>query len=155
MKQITSFTGEYRFLSNFWPCDIQFIDRIYPSVEHAYQASKTVIESEREIIQCATTPGAAKRMGKKVTLRSDWEVKKLLFMELFVGQKFTDPGLRDKLLATGDAELTEGNRWGDTFWGVCNGVGENHLGKILMRLRETLRLEREWCAGPQGPSQRE
>jgi predicted NAD-dependent protein-ADP-ribosyltransferase YbiA (DUF1768 family) len=56
-----------------------------------------------------------------------------------VKDKFSrNPELRVKLLNTGDLQLVEGNYWGDTFWGVCNGKGENHLGKILMRVRKEL-----------------
>ena len=54
--------------------------------------------------------------------------------------KFTqNPDLKKKLLATGDEHLEEGNTWGDTIWGTVDGVGENRLGKILMRVRDELK----------------
>ena len=73
-------------------------------------------------------------------LRPAWDDIKLNVMRDLVWRKFSeDPELRAKLLATGDAELVEGNAWGDTFWGVDqSGKGENHLGKILMETRTRL-----------------
>jgi predicted NAD-dependent protein-ADP-ribosyltransferase YbiA (DUF1768 family) len=59
-------------------------------------------------------------------------------MEDLSRQKFSHPELRQKLLDTGSCTLVEGNTWGDTFWGVCDGVGENHLGKLLMTIRADL-----------------
>jgi ribA/ribD-fused uncharacterized protein len=108
-------------------------------VEHAYQASKTVVPEERARIAAASTPGQAKRLGRKLTLRSAWDTLKLATMRSLVQQKFTDRALAVALLGTDDAELVEGNTWGDVYWGVCNGVGENHLGKILMEIRTTLK----------------
>jgi ribA/ribD-fused uncharacterized protein len=111
----------------------------YDSVEKAYQAAKTVIPAEREKIRNATTSGKAKHLGRKVTLRPDWDAVKVGIMTDLVEQKFRDRELADLLLSTGDAELIEGNTWHDTFWGVCDGVGANNLGKILMEIREKLR----------------
>ena len=140
MDAINSFQGEYRWLSNFWPAQIKWEGHIYPTVEHAYQAAKTVDASEQEAIRKCSTPGKAKRCGRNLTIRPDWEECKLLVMRSLVLLKFRDnPDLKVKLLSTGEAELVEGNPWGDTFWGVCNGVGENHLGRILMEVREQLR----------------
>jgi len=131
---ITSFSEENRFLSNFWPCVVKIEGIEYPSVEHAYQAAKTLNVAEREEIALLTA-GQAKRRGYRVLLRDDWESIKLGVMEDLVRQKFIDRVLREKLLATGDEELIEGNDWGDKFWGVCDGEGENWLGKILMKVR--------------------
>ena len=86
-----------------------------------------------------STPGEAKRMGRQVTLRKDWEDVKISVMEKGLRMKFAIPELRDKLLATGEEELVEGNWWGDTCWGVCKGVGANNLGKLLMKIREESR----------------
>jgi ribA/ribD-fused uncharacterized protein len=73
-------------------------------------------------------------------MRPDWEQVKILIMTSLVRDKFTrHQDLKEQLLATGDAELIEGNWWGDTFWGVCKGKGENHLGKVLMKVREELK----------------
>ena len=137
-EEIKSFSGSYRFLSNFWPADVVFDGKEYPSVEHAYQAAKTLDEAERKEIREAPLARDAKRLGKAVTQQSGWEGKKLGVMEDLVRQKFQSMGLRQQLLETGDAQLVEGNTWGDTFWGVCKGKGHNHLGKILMRIRDEL-----------------
>lgn len=140
-KVIDKFSGYYRFLNNFYLPAAVVLDGVpYPGVEHAYQAAKSDDVIMRAIVRQAATPGAAKRIGQRLLLRHDWEQVKLLVMEDLVRQKFTNhPELGQALLDTGDAELIEGNHWGDTFWGVCNGVGENHLGKILMKVRQELR----------------
>lgn len=140
--RIDSFFGEYRFLSNFWPAVVEYEGLTYPSVEHAYQAAKTLDINERRHIAAIVEPGDAKRAGRAAKQRPDWERVKMHVMEDCVRYKFTHHAeLRKKLLATGDAELVEGNTWGDRFWGVCDGQGENHLGKILMKVRAELRVE--------------
>jgi hypothetical protein len=134
MMAITSFSEENRFLSNFYPCMVKMEGIEYPSVEHAYQAAKTLNVAEREEIALLTA-GQAKRRGSRILPRVGWELMKVRIMEDLVRQKFNDRVLREMLLATGDAELTEGNDWGDKFWGVCDGEGENWLGRILMQIR--------------------
>lgn len=138
MTPIDSFQGEYRWLSNFWPALVIFDGDYYPTVEHAYQAAKTTDRSARIRIHRAETPGLAKKLGRGLAMRPDWDTFKLEVMLILLRQKFTDPELRRKLLETGDRELIEGNTWGDRFWGVCGGTGENHLGKILMHVREAI-----------------
>ncbi len=144
---IASFTGPNRYLSNFDVSEVEFEGMKYPTVEHAFQAAKTLDSFERERVLKAPTPGQAKRIGRLVTLRSDWEDVKIEVMEDLVYKKFsTHKDIQKKLLLTKDRELIEGNDWGDTFWGkvqVASGAleGENHLGKILMRVRERLRKE--------------
>ncbi len=141
-KPIAGFFKEYRFLSNFWPSVIDYYGIRYPTVEHAYQAAKCVQHSERVAISKLKTSGQAKRAGRKTNIRSDWEEIKLGTMEILVYEKFDNhEDLKRLLLQTGDAELVEENTWGDTFWGRCNGVGKNHLGKILMKVREELKNE--------------
>ena len=136
---IKSFQGRHRFLSNFFLAPVLYDGIEYPSSEHAYQAAKSVRTSAKEYIAKLATAGAAKSYGKKVGLRPDWEDIKLDVMFQIVSAKFSqNPELRESLVATGEKELVEGNTWGDTFWGVCDGVGENHLGKILMRVRKAL-----------------
>jgi len=132
---IDSFSGDYRFLSNFYPSVIIRHARIYDTVEHAYQAAKTNNQYEKDMIRRMSTPGCAKKLGKQATLRYDWDDVKLQIMFNLVSVKFTDPRLIIKLKATKNKELIEGNTWGDIFWGMCGGVGENHLGKILMNVR--------------------
>lgn len=139
-RRIESFSAEYRFLSNFWPADVEFEGAPYPSVEHAYQAAKTLDPAERRRIAALPTPAEAKRAGRRLALRPDWEIAKFAVMEQCVRYKFTHHAdLREKLLATGDAELVEGNTWGDRVWGVYQGRGENRLGRILMKVRAELR----------------
>ena len=139
MQKIDKFNGEYAFLSNFYTSPIQHKGIVYPTVEHMFQAMKTLDETERIKIANAETPGSAKRMGRSVALRGDWEDVKIDIMRTALALKFTTPGLKEKLLATGDAELVEGNTWNDRFWGVCGGTGKNMLGTLLMELREDLR----------------
>jgi ribA/ribD-fused uncharacterized protein len=140
MNRISSFKGDYRFLSNFWSVPIPLENVWYTSTEHAYQAAKTLDPGERVKIKNASSPGDAKKLGKAVKLRPDWEQVKLDYMRYLVWYKFAMyPDLGQKLLDTGTAELVEGNTWNDTFWGVCNGIGQNWLGKILMEVRDQVR----------------
>lgn len=143
MKPIESFQGEHRFLSNFWPIDPATLHG-YPTVEHFYQAMKSNDPATREMVKKASTPGQAKRAGRKVKIHPRFEALKLQIMEYAVDRKFRfNPDLRDRLIATGDSEIIEGNHWGDTFWGVCNGTGQNHLGRILMKVRHRLTLHQQ------------
>jgi len=139
---INKFQGYYRFLSNFWGCIVLYEGILYPSVEHAYQAAKSTDRPIRkQFVDDIMSPGQAKRKGNFIKLREDWEQKKVSIMEELVKDKFTrNEDLKIKLLNTGTAELQEGNYWGDTFWGIdlTTGKGENHLGKILMKVRENL-----------------
>jgi len=135
---IDSFSGVYRFLSNFWLHPVEMDGVIYASTEHAYQAAKTVNPAQRKQFQKAKTPGQAKALGKDVQLRSGWEGIKVMIMKNLLREKFKDPELKAKLLATGDRDLIEGNHWKDTYWGVCEGKGLNMLGKLLMEVRKEL-----------------
>ncbi len=139
--KIDSFQGEFRWLSNFWPCSVMLDGMTFPSTEHAYQAAKTLTLGERKKFQVGTA-GQAKRLGRKVKIRSDWESVKLDVMLNLLRQKFSSGELRSKLIATGNTELIEGNTWGDRFWGVCDGRGENHLGKLLMKVRAEQKAEK-------------
>jgi ribA/ribD-fused uncharacterized protein len=130
---------ETRWLSNFYPCSFEYQDIIYPSSEHAYQAAKCKNLEDRFIISRLPTSSKAKRHGQKVELRSDWDLLKRNVMKEILREKFKLPGLKDALLATDDGYLEETNWWGDTYWGVCNGKGQNNLGLILMEIREELR----------------
>ena len=135
---INEFSGEYRWLSNFWPVGVVKDGIAFPSVEHAFQAMKTTDLVDRVRIAACSTPGKAKRLGRTVDLRPDWEEIKLVVMKECLDIKFYNRTLRDRLVATGNEELVEGNGWNDTFWGVCRGVGENHLGRLLMEVRREL-----------------
>jgi ribA/ribD-fused uncharacterized protein len=144
---IASFSGKNRFLSNFSPSLVEYDGMTYPTVEHAFQAAKTLDRHERIPIQKAETPGQAKRMGKRVKLRYDWEEIKLAEMEFLLRQKFlaNSPESQDllgHLLDTYPDELVEGNDWGDTYWGMVwnsdhsRWEGENNLGRLLMKIRD-------------------
>lgn len=144
VEPIREFQGEYRFLSNFYVCPVQYKGRTWLSSEHAYQAAKSTERAEQDAIQRSPSPGIAKKLGKRVSLRPDWERVKLMVMEEIVCAKFSgNQRLRNLLVLTGDRELIEGNYWHDTFWGVCNGRGANHLGRILMKVREKLQEPRK------------
>lgn len=146
--KIDHFRGDYYFLSNFYSQKIPLLvpnpedsESLVPvkTVEHGYQMSKCVLAGDAKHIMLADSPGEAKRRGKRVMLRDDWEQVKIPIMRELLRQKFFKGELRFALLDTGDAELVEGNWWGDRFWGVCNGEGENWLGKLLMQIREEVR----------------
>lgn len=137
---IEEFKGPYFWLSNFYYSYIEYKGIIYRSVEHAYQASKFTNEKTKEFIRSTATPAIAKRSGRHFSyqIREDWEDVKLSIMLELVRKKFSIPKLRRKLLETGNSHIQEGNWWGDEFWGVNlrTGKGLNHLGKILMLVRE-------------------
>lgn len=149
-KPIREFKGAYDFLSNFYEQDLIFEGEIYPTAEHAFQACKTDDPREKWAIRLQETPGKAKRYGRNVELRGDWESVKADCMFQVLKAKFKVPSLREKLLATEDAELIEGNAWGDHYWGKVKyknkWVGQNMLGKLLMILRDDIRsLEAGIC----------
>jgi ribA/ribD-fused uncharacterized protein len=147
MKIISKFSGQYRFLSNFWPCVIIWEGDEYPSTEHAYVAAKSEDKSFRFLVKCARTPGDAKRLGRAVTLRSGWDSIKFDIMRDLLALKFNDGGqLTRKLVETKEAILIEGNTWHDNIWGSClctrkscNNTGENNLGLLLMKRRDELK----------------
>jgi ribA/ribD-fused uncharacterized protein len=138
---IDFFDGEYAFLSNFYNASCIFEGKLYPTVEHAFQAAKSLDHAERDWIAAAGSPGLAKRLGRRINLRPDWEKIKFDVMEECLRSKFADTVLKQKLLATGDEELVEGNYWHDNTYGNCSCekckdiVGRNMLGNILMKLR--------------------
>lgn len=132
------FRGPYAFLSNFHDAPVKLDGVTYPSVEHAYMAAKTTNPIQRMAIYSCKTPADAKRMGRKVTLRPDWDKVKLSVMEDLLRQKFQIPYLKMMLLHTGETPLVEENTWGDKYWGTCYGVGQNNLGRLLMKIRDEL-----------------
>lgn len=134
MKVIKSFRGPHAFLSNFYECDVPFNGTVYKSAESAFQAQKCPVYAKEFQTLSACD---AKRISKKIALRSDWETIKTTIMYLIVRSKFEhNPDLQRKLLDTGNAVLIEGNTWDDRYWGVCNRKGENYLGRILMLVRD-------------------
>lgn len=140
MNTVNGFSGEHAFLSNFFASRLTHNDHAYATVEHAFQAAKATNEEERAKVAAAATPGAAKRLGRRVALRADWESVKVATMKEIVTAKFEqNPDLAARLLATGDARLIEANTWNDRTWGTCKGVGRNLLGTILEEVRAHLR----------------
>lgn len=138
-RSIESFRGEYAFLSNFFPCQVNYMGKTYSCSEAAFQAQKCPERADEFTILNASE---AKRLGRRVIItESDWAEHRIAIMGEIVWNKFmNNPVLAQKLLDTEDAILIEGNDWGDTFWGVCDGKGENNLGKILMKTRRQLRM---------------
>lgn len=142
---IDRFDGtKYEFLSNFYAHPFMFDGKIYPTAEHAFQAMKATNEHDRQLIADAETPGKAKRLGRKITLRSDWEDIKYTVMLDIVRAKFAIPELGQMLIDTWPADLIEGTTWHDNTWGNCscdrckNIEGKNYLGQILMSVRQDL-----------------
>jgi ribA/ribD-fused uncharacterized protein len=141
---VTSPKGDFRWLSNFEPCSIEFEGIVYPSTEHAYHAMKTMNPEERKMIAEAPTPSASKTVGQKVTMRPDWDAVKTDCMRKVLEKKFVKGSvLGNRLEATFPADLIESNWWHDNFWGTClcpkcNDKGLNTLGKLLMERRDAL-----------------
>lgn len=151
-ETIDDFRGKYRFLSNFAYSPIKFqfcypnskeIKMVVSTVEHAYQARKTPVYEEALDICNASTPRIAKELGQKCQKIPEWEEIKISVMKQYIDQKFDLPDLKEKLLATGDTYLIEGNTWNDTYWGVYKGKGLNKLGQLLMLKRTSLRYPLE------------
>lgn len=153
MTLIAEFKGEHAFLSNFWIEPFECGGRIVPSSEHAFQAQKANKgeTATRELILSACnadgtpSPGHAKRLGKRVKLRPDWDEVKVPIMRKILASKFSEGSeLAAKLVATHPAQLVEGNTWGDAWWGCTQPtpggawIGSNHLGILLMQRRDEL-----------------
>lgn len=136
---INNFRGKYYFLSNFYSSNVEYEGLTYLNNESAFQSAKLKEVKDREEF-CSLDPSTAKRKGRHVKLRDDWEEVKYNIMHDIVYAKFSQNlDLKKKLLATEGEYLEEGNTWGDKIWGTVNGIGENNLGKILMQVREELR----------------
>lgn len=138
LRVVNLFRGQYSFLSNFHMFPVLLNGVLYKSAEHAYQALKCIEYADQETIRKAGTPSIAKRLGYQAKQWTNWESTKVSVMLSILRAKFRHPKLRKKLLATDLAFLIEGNTWGDTYWGVCNGVGKNKLGRALMQVRAEL-----------------
>ena len=142
---INDFSGDYRFLSNFYQCPFEYQGLTYPNAEAAFQAQKCATEEEKIKYTTTKNPVVAKRMGKKEPgFPSNWDEICYGIMKDILTAKFTVPELREKLKATGNATLIEGNNWHDNRWGKCtcarcqNKDGQNWLGKILMEIRDSI-----------------
>ena len=136
----TTFRGKYFFLSNFYPTKIWIDGMLYPSAEHAFQALKCARGEDRIAISVCRSAKEAKKAGRQVQMRADWEDVKVDVMHRILSAKFSQNAtLLAMLIDTSNEELIEGNCWGDTYWGVCQGEGQNALGKLLMQVREELK----------------
>ena len=144
---INRFRGEYYFLSNFYESPILYDGIQYQNAEAAFQAQKCAIKADRHAFS-GLNATEAKKLGRQVSLRSDWESVKVNIMRDVVRTKFLkNPELSQKILATSEEYLEEGNTWGDRVWGTVNGSGANLLGKILMEVREELKITENECQG--------
>lgn len=143
VEDTMQFRGWYSFLSNFYASEIRLFGLMFPTAENAYQAAKCVTDFDR-LQFTYLSPVDAKKVGRMIDIRPDWEKIKIDCMYQVIREKFKDHTLANQLIGTGDQILVEGNYWGDTFWGVDlkTGRGENHLGKILMRVREEVKNEK-------------
>lgn len=147
-EPINEFSGEYGFLSNFFSSPFVVKNTSFPTIEHAYQAFKAKEHKDFERIKNASTPAQAKKMGKRIKRKDNFEVTKIFLMNRLVYEKFTQNlALKNELLNTGKTILIEGNCWHDNLWGDCfcdkckNKQGLNCLGNILMTVRSLLQPE--------------
>ena len=143
-NEIKGFFGDYRWLSNFHLCDVYYKDVKYSSSENAYQAAKLHNRKDRIVLE-SLCPAGAKKYSKTYTkdmIRVDWVDVRLDIMREILISKFTlNEDLKGLLISTGDKYLEETNNWRDIFWGVCDDIGQNNLGKILMNIRKELRTK--------------
>jgi ribA/ribD-fused uncharacterized protein len=138
MNDVRGFFGDYRFLSNFYPSPFENEGKRYETVEHFFQASKASNELDHEYVRNSPSPGIAKHRGRRIPMRDDWEkVKVQVMLEGLICKFEQNPELNQRLIETDPGYLEETNSWGDTFWGVTGGQGQNNLGKLLMLLRKT------------------
>jgi hypothetical protein len=135
---ISSFQGKYEFLSNFYRTNVEIDGIIYKNAEAAFQAMKVNDVSTKKKFSHLDAANA-KKLGRKVNLPSDWDYMRSFHMKRVLNAKFKKNHVLGELLkSTSPAILEEGNTWGDTYWGVCKGKGENMLGKLLMAVRQEL-----------------
>ncbi len=137
---IKEFQGEYRWLSNFMPCEVYLEGIEYKSVEHAYMSAKSSDPAWKTICQTTESPGHVKRQSCTIAIRKDWEfVKKTIMLECLI-QKYKQEPYKTNLINTGDLYIQEGNTWGDKFWGIDlrTGHGQNNLGLMIMNIRTDL-----------------
>ena len=126
-KPILGFQGQYLWLSNF-----------IGGVEQRYQAAKFTSQEDVDRV-LAMSPADAKRYGRRAKLDANWSEVRLTIMENAVRQKMESEPYKSMLLATGERHIEEANYWGDCFWGTFNGVGDNNLGKIIMKIRDEMK----------------
>lgn len=135
--------GKHAFLSNFYPATFHFMGKKYKSSEHFYQAAKAITSEQAHSIRNAPSPAIARRRGRTIKIRDDWDKIRINVMRLALELKFREHGLGKKLIATKDKFIAEENNWGDQFWGQVNSCGSNMLGLLLMKLRTQLQEKDE------------
>ena len=138
-EEILGFFEEYRFLSNFHETPIVHRGLTFGSTEAAFQAAKfDDIRTRCEF--CDKSPSEAKKLGRKIRMSKEeisaWNEERDSVMLEVTLLKYMDLDLRARLVATRGRYLEETNYWNDTYWGVCNKVGQNKLGSILMTVRD-------------------
>ena len=153
MESINEFRGKYKVFSNFYESPVEYEGITYRNSEAAFQSAKIHIPNNMEYTNLLRvkegfslmSPLEAKRKGRRIKLRTDWEVVKDEVMYNILLNKFSrDKNLLKILLETGEKELIEGNTWHDNYWGNCNCIkckniqGKNKLGKLLMMVRKEL-----------------
>lgn len=140
MNKILGFSGEYRWLSNFYRLEypIEVNGYNFYTIENLYQAFKCAKQDDFKYF-ADITPSEAKKLGRTIEIINGWDSMKLEVMRELQIIKYSQPKFRDLLIQTGDLYIEETNTWNDTYWGVCNGIGLNNLGKIIMDIRETLK----------------
>ena len=140
-KKIAGFVAEYRWLSNYFPCRVEWDGRVYGSAEAAYHSGK-YSRADRDLFTKLDPDRARKLSRVKPYNIPAWETRQVPTMREVVWAKFSqNADLAKKLLATGDRYLEETNWWGDKIWGVYRGEGQNLLGKIIMETRARLAKE--------------
>ena len=137
--------------SNFYPHSVSFEGITFPSNEHAYQAAKSLDEDIRRMIMRCGSAATAKKLGRTIQIRPNWNEIKLQIMYDLLKQKFSNEGLGRQLWTTGDREIIEGNYWHDVYWGKCfcpkhNWEGQNFLGRLIKKVRLELDGWRHWNA---------
>lgn len=141
---IYSFTGKFKFLSNFSSVSITLDGIEYPSSEHAYQSAKSDDPKWKKICEDPlNTSAKIKQLSRsEINVTDDFNKNKLAIMERCLRAKFSHPTYKEMLIETGDQNIVEGNNWGDTFWGVDirtqPNYGKNYLGRLLMKIRQEL-----------------
>jgi ribA/ribD-fused uncharacterized protein len=146
-NNIAGFVAEYRWLSNYFPCRVEWEGRVYGSAEAAYHSGKYPA-ADRDVFTRLDADPARKLSRAKPYDIAAWEARKVTTMRAVIWAKFSqNPELAKKLLATGERYLEETNWWGDKIWGVYRGEGQNLLGKIIMDARARLAKKRA-AGGP-------
>lgn len=146
---ISDFRGKFAFLANSYPCPVEMDGACYPCAETAFYAARCAYKTDRKKFATLSGPDARKLAGH-LTEQSGWADKKLSVLQEVLQAKFSEPQLKRRLLQTGNEELVFSNPY-DSYLGVSDGKGANHLGRLLMELRDEFRKSVEGT----GPSEKQ